>query len=533
MKKKQTPRPRSSAPSSGRDRPEFVAGFVYDERQAERPIDFLEGYLATPDGTGAPLRLLNWHKAAIRQLFGWRHPDGRMRYRRAAVFIPKKNRKSSLFAALGVFMTSGAHAPGQNLYVAAKDRGQARTIFDMTVASIKGSPFLDDIFEIIDSKATIRNKSTGRVIRCLSKDSGSNEGLNGSVLIDEIHAHTDGGKLVDALMYATRATKNSFVATCSTAGDDRNGIGFRWWHDAELVMKDPASNPTFMGLIYAADPEDDFSSEAVWKKANPALGEAFPLDEFRADYQDAQTDPRKMSRWLRYSLNVWTERDNRWFHGDEFTRCQADPPEPLEGRPCWVGIDLADHDDLTAAVFLFRSPDGSFDAELLAWVPEESMIEREKKQNIPYSSWVRDGWLTVTEGSRIDQEKVHADIMAFLERHECRGVGGDPYHLDWIATKMQSDGIEVHKIRQSIGYLTGPSKMLEDLVKSGKIRYRSPIMSWASNNVCIWEDPNLNIRPDKAKSSEKVDPIFALINALALASTDAEPDGAEFTLYAL
>jgi phage terminase large subunit-like protein len=105
--------------------------------------------------------------------------------------------------------------------------------------------------------------------------------------------------------------------------------------------------------------------------------------------------------------------------------------------------------------------------------------------------------------------------------------------LDWIATKLQADGVDVHKVRQTIGYLTGPSKMLEDLVKTRKLRYRSPIMSWASNNVCIWEDPNGSIRPDKSKSSEKVDPIFALINSLAGASTDAEPDGAEFTLYAL
>ena len=161
------------------------------------------------------------------------------------------------------------------------------------------------------------------------------------------------------------------------------------------------------------------------------------------------------------------------------------------------------------------------------------MIEREKRDNVPYSSWVRDGWLRVTEGSRIDQERVHSDIMAFLDGHECRGVGGDPWHLDWIATRMQADGLDVHKVRQSIGYLTGPAKMLEDLVKTGRLRYRSPIMSWASNNVCIWEDMNGNIRPDKAKSSEKVDPIFALINALALASTDAEPEGGTFALTAL
>jgi len=480
------------------------------------------------------MRLIDWQRdRVIRPLFGWKRPDGRLRYRRGCVFVPKKNGKSFLMAAVAQYLLCG-HAPISDVYLAAVDRLQAREIYRVVAKFVASSPQLSKLLEVIDSKSVIRNRDHGNVLRCLSADAYRNEGLNGSVIIDEIHAHKN-DQLISALTYATRATPNGLVLAISTAGDNRNSVGFQWWRDAELVLADPASNPSFLGVIYGADPDDPrgFGDPAVWREANPSMGTTFLEEEFAADYRDALTDPRKMSRWLRYSLNVWTERDNRWFHGDEFTRCQADPPEPLEGRPCWVGIDLADHDDLTAAVFLFRSPDGSFDAELLAWVPEESMIEREKKQNIPYSSWVRDGWLTVTEGSRIDQEKVHADIMTFLERHECRGVGGDPYHLDWIATKMQSDGIEVHKIRQSIGYLTGPSKMLEDLVKSGKIRYRSPIMSWASNNVCIWEDPNLNIRPDKAKSSEKVDPIFALINALALASTDAEPESSGFSLVSL
>lgn len=531
MARKRTPKPRSSAGSSDswRLRPEFVEGFVFDEGQAEKPVDFMESFCATPDGSGQSLRLLNWQKATVQQLFGWRHPDGRMRYRRAAVFIPKKNRKSSLFSAIGAYVTSGAHDPVQNLYIAAKSRGQARTIFDMTCKSVQGSRFLRDLFEIVDSKSEIKNKRTGNVIKCLSRDSGVAEGLNGSVLIDEIHAHSDGGKLVNSLMYATRGTRNSFVGTCSTAGDDRNGIGFRWWKDAEMVMKDPAANPTFMGVIYAADPEDDFSSEEVWRKANPGLGEAFPLDEFRADYEDALTDPRKMSHWLRYSLNVWTERDNRWFHGDEFASCRADPPEPLDGRPCWVGLDLADHDDMTCAAFLYRSDDGTFDADLLAWVPEAGMVEREKRDGVPYSTWVRDGWLRVTEGERIDHERIFADIMEYLEGHECRAIGADPWHLGWFATKFQSEGLDIQRVGQTIGHMTGPSRMLEDLVKTGRLRYRSPIYSWCANNVAIWEDPNKNIRPDKSKSSEKVDAIFALIDALAVASTDAS-SASDFSL---
>jgi len=537
MRSRKTPtRSRSArSPDDVGNRPEWVEGYTFDKTAADRPCQFIEQLCRVPSQDGGPperMKLIDWQRErVIHPLFGWKRPDGRLRFRRGCVFVPKKNGKSFLMAAIAQYLLT-SHFPIADVYLAAVDRLQAREIYRVVAKFVQASPQLSKLLEVIDSKSLIRNRDHGNVLRCLSADAYRNEGLNGSVIIDEIHAHKS-DQLISALTYATRATPNGLVLAISTAGDNRNSVGFQWWRDAELVTADPASNPSFLGLIYAAAPDDDHSDPAVWRKANPSMGTTFREEEFAADYLDAKTDPRKMSRWLRYSLNVWTERDNRWFHGDEFARCQADPPEPLERRPCWLGLDLADHDDLTAAAFLFRAADGSFDVELLAWVPEEGMIEREKRDNVPYSSWARDGWLTVTEGSRIDQERVHADIMAFLEGRECRGVGGDPWHLDWIATRMQADGIEVHKVRQSIGYLTGPAKMLEDLVKTRRIRFRSPIVGWAANNVCIWEDPNGNIRPDKSKSSEKVDPIFAIINSLALASTDATPEAGEFKLIPL
>ena len=480
------------------------------------------------------MRLIGWQRdRVIHPLFGWKREDGRLRYRRAGVFVPKKNGKSFLMASVAQYLLT-AHFPIADVYLAAVDRLQAREIYRVVAKFVQASPQLSKLLEVIDSKSLIRNRDHGNVLRCLSADAYRNEGLNGSVIIDEIHAHKN-DQLISALTYATRATPNGLVLAISTAGDDRNSVGFQWWRDAELVLADPASNPSFLGVIYAADPDDErgMGDPEVWREANPSMGTTFQEDEFRADYEDALTDPRKMSRWMRYSLNCWTEKDNRFFHGDEFASCKADPPAPLTGRSCWVGLDLADRNDLTAAAFLFRSDDGTFDVELLCWCPEDGIAERERRDSVPYSTWVREGWLRTTEGSRIDHEQIHADIMDFIGRHPCRAIGADPWHLDWIGTKFQSDGIDIQKIGQKIGYLTGPTKTLEDLVKTRRIRYRSPVLLWAANNVAVWRDMNDNVRPDKSKSSEKIDPIVALINALAVASTDADEEAGDFRLVPL
>jgi len=521
-KKKATRRTRSSASSRSaapEKRPEYVRGYVWDEASANAPVEFIETLCRHPDEHGgAPQRitLIDWQKdQVLRPLFGWRRSDGRLRYRRAGIFVPKKNRKSSLMSQLAQYLVT-CHAPAQDVFLAANDRLQARTMFRMVKQSVEASPKLSKMLEVVDSRSIIRNRETGREIRCLSSDSWRNEGLNGSVILDEIHSFKS-PDLVSALMYATRGTANGIVISISTAGSDRNGIGWQWWQDCELVTKDPKANPTFYGLIYAASPDDDFADPKVWRKANPSMGIAFPEDEFAADYQDACTDPRKMSKFLRYSLNVWQEADSRWFRGDDFAACRAEPPEPLEGRPCAVGIDLASNLDMTAAAFVFKSPDGSYDVEMKYWVPEGTIAEREQRDRIPFSAWIREGWVTVTEGARLDHQHVARDLLAYGETHQLVGVGADPWQVGLLASLLEKAGVELRGIAQRTAVMNAPAKMLEGLVVEKRIRYVSPVLTWNANNVCLYTDTTGMIKPDKAKSSEKIDGVCALINALAIA----------------
>jgi phage terminase large subunit-like protein len=317
------------------------------------------------------------------------------------------------------------------------------------------------------------------------------------------------------------------VLAISTAGDNKNGVGYQWWKDAQLVSRehggDPAANPSFYGLIYAADPKDDFSDPAVWRKANPSMGITFAEEEFAADYQDATTDPRKFSRWLRYSLNVWADgRDEQWFKGDAFANCRRPPPEALAGRPCVVGVDLASNLDMTAACFLFQAADGSYDAVMRYWVPEETVAERERKDRIPYSTWIREGWLTVTPGARLDHEHVARDILAFGKDHQILQVGADPWQVGPLATFLQRENIEVKGVAQSTSRLNAPCKMLEGLVVEGKFRYESPILLWNANHCLVYTDTTGMIKPDKSKSTEKIDGLSAASNAFAMAIEKAD-----------
>jgi len=533
-KRKATKRTRSSASSRSAaadptKRREYVPGYEWDQAAADAPVTFIETLCRHPDERGGDpsrIELIEWQRdEVLRPLFGWRRPDGRLRFKRAGIFVPKKNRKSSLMSQLAQYMLT-CHAPAQDVFLAANDRLQARTMYRMVRQSVEASPKLSKLLEVVDSRSIIRNKDTGKEIRCLSSDSWRNEGLNGSVILDEIHSFRT-PDLVDALIYATRGTANGLVISISTAGSDRNGIGWRWWQDCELVIKDPNVNPTFYGLIYAADPDtEDFADPKVWKKANPSMGIAFPEDEFAADYQDACTDPRKMSKFLRYSLNVWQAADSRWFIGNiDWAACGAGPLEPQAGRACWVGVDLASNLDMTAVCFLFRETDGSYFAEWKYFVPRDTVPDRVRKDRIPYDDWIREGWVTVTDGGRLDHEAVARAIVEFGERHEIREVGCDPWQAGPLETLLQREGIKVRDIPQRTSYLNAPCKLLEALIVEKRLRHGgNPVAQWNANNVAVYQDATGMIKPDKSKSIEKIDGIAALVNALALASTDDAGD---------
>jgi phage terminase large subunit-like protein len=530
-KRKTTTRPRSvGSRARTKPRPEACKGYTFDADAAARPVEFIERFCWVPSATGGDperMRLIEWQKErVVKPIFGWKRPDGRLRYRRAGIFCPKKQGKSFLMAAISEYLLT-AHYPLSDVYLAAVDRLQAREIYRVVSKFVQASPQLSKLLEVIDSKSIIKNRDNGNVLRCLSADAYRNEGLNGHVIVDEIHAHRS-DELISALTYATRATPNGLVIAISTAGDNRNSVGYQWWKDAELVMRerggDPSANPSFYGLIYAAKPDDPrgFGDRVVWREANPSMGITFPEEEFAADYQDATTDPRKMSKFLRYSLNVWSESDSRWFHGDAFAECRADPPAPLTGRPCVVGVDLASNLDMTAAAFVFKNDDGSYDCDMRYWVPEETIRERERRDNIPYSTWVRDGWLTVTQGSRLDHEAVGRDIVEYGKANRIVAVGCDPWQVGPLATYLQRESIEVKGVPQNTRAMNAPSRMLEGLVAERKFRYRSPILLWNANNCAIYEDTTGMIKPDKSKSSEKIDGISATVDAFAMAITSDE-----------
>ncbi|MEW6047938.1 MAG: terminase TerL endonuclease subunit, partial [Bacillota bacterium] len=213
------------------------------------------------------------------------------------------------------------------------------------------------------------------------------------------------------------------------------------------------------------------------------------------------------------------QREEGYMPMDKWRACAAskDNPMPdLDGRACYIGVDLSSKIDLTSLAVEFPLGGGRFAALSHSFIPAERLAARRKTDKQPYDSWVRLGWLTVIPGAVVDQEALIEWIEAQAAEHkwDVREVCVDPWNATQFAVELQRRGYTVVEITQGIRTLSEPTKDLRERVLRGEIVHDgSPVMAWAMGNVVERRDHNGNIMLDKEKSRDRIDPVAALMNA--------------------
>jgi phage terminase large subunit-like protein len=346
------------------------------------------------------------------------------------------------------------------------------------------------------------------------------------VVFDELHVSNR--EMWEVMISSQGARRNPLTVALTTAGYDRRSVCWEVWKYAEAVRDGAVKDETFLPMIYAAPIAADWKDEQVWAAANPNLGVSVKLDFLRSECARAVEMPTYENTFRQLYLNQWTEQDSRWLRMDHWAQgdgaCQVD----LAGRECWAGLDLATTYDTTAFVLLFPLDDGTFWVEPHFWIPSENAHQRERRDKVPYLTWQRQGHLHMTDGNVTDFDVVRRDINNIASKYKVRGIGLDPWNSAQLGQQLQGDGLPMTNFRQGYASLSGPSKTLENLCVSGRLLHGGhPVLSWQAANVAIQSDSAAgNIKPSKAKSTERIDGIVALVMAIGLwqAATAPPPE---------
>ena len=384
---------------------------------------------------------------------------------------------------------------------------------------IRMCPALNRRCKILTATKRIVYTPTNSFYQVLSAEAYSKHGFNiHGVVFDELHTQPN-RKLFDVMTKGSGdARTQPLYFLITTAGTDTHSICYETHQKAKDILEGRKVDPTFCPVIYGADEGDDWTDPKVWKKANPSLGITVDIEKVRAACESAKQNPAEENSFRQLRLNQWVRQAVRWMPMEKWDKCAfAVNEEDLEGRVCYGGLDLSSTTDITAFVLVFppRTEDEKYIILPYFWIPEDNLSLRVRRDHVPYDLWERQGFLQTTEGNVVHYGYIEQFIERLGKRFNIREIAYDRWGAVQMIQNLEGMGFTVVPFGQGFKDMSPPTKELMKLVLEERIAHGGhPALRWMMDNIYIRTDPAGNIKPDKEKSTEKIDGAVATIMAL-------------------
>lgn len=507
----------------------------YNHEKASHAIEFIERFCKHSKGNmaGKPFILELWQKALVALMFGIVDKiDGSRKYQEVLLIVARKNGKSTLSAAVGLYLMIADGELGPEIYTVATKKDQAKIIWLEAKRMVKKSKSLNK--RIKTRVAEIKSELNDSLFKPLGRDSDSLDGLNvhGS-LFDEVHAWKD-MNLYDVVVDGTSARDNPLIFTTSTAGTVRESVFDRLYDEAEMVINgydDPKGykNERMLPIVYELDKRREWTDETKWQKANPGLGTIKKLDNLESKVQKAKANSYLVKNLVCKDFNIRETSGEAWLTFEQANNQTEFSIPKLKPRYGIGGVDLSSTTDLTCATLLFQVPnDVHIYVEQMYWLPEDLLEKRAAEDKIPYDKWKEMGLLRTTPGNKVHYKEVmewfvemqlDKDIYIFK-------VGYDSWSATYFVEdmKMRFGKETMQPVIQGKKSLSSPMKSLgADLSKKRIIYNDNPILKWNLTNVSIDVDRNDNIQPIKTSNPKKrIDGFASLLDAYVIYENNLE-----------
>lgn len=501
--------------------------FRFDAEKAERVCRFVEmlphvkGKWARRDplNPGANrIRLEPWQCFLLCSIFGWVvKATGLRRFQRATVFVPRKNAKSTIVAAVGWWMFAKDGEPGAEVYCGAGTEKQAWEVFGIAHQFSKAEPRLAaELGVTVNARSLIQQSSIG-----LSKFEPviGKPGDGASphcAIIDEYHEHPTSEQF-DTFKTGMGAREQPLLFVISTAGLNIAGPCRDLWNDCEKLLQGTIEEERHFALLYQIDEIDRWHDEQQLRAANPNWGVSVLPDTILPDRDKALRDARAQGAFKTKHGNIWVTANMAFFNLEHWRKCRDDSKklDDMRGAACVIAGDLSSKVDLAALAYVFPEDGGRLRYFARYYLPEERV---NLSENQHFRKWAAEGWLTVTPGNIIDFGQIRDDILADCARFNVAEIPLDPWQATMLITELNGQGAKAYEFRQTVQTMSEPMKQLDALMRAGKVRHDgNPVTEWCLSNVVAYLDAKENVYPRKERPELKIDGAVAAIMGTARA----------------
>jgi phage terminase large subunit-like protein len=503
-------------------------GARFDEERADHVCRFFETELRLYEGelAGQPFHLMDWQRELLSRMFGWvawsDDWDREVRrFRKVSAWLPKKSGKSPIAGGVGLYLLAADGEPGQKVYSAAKDGKQAAIVHNHARQMVRMCPNLQPHCHINNGTGRIAYEPSSSVYDILSGDNiQGQEGLNGSVIIDETHVVD--ARLVKVLEYMGASRSEPMQFEVSTAGNNPEGYGKRQWNYGRMVERGEITDHHFLFCFYGVEPDitdEDCDDEDVWKKANPSWGTTIKPGEFRQAARRARSQGLDAWRtFCMYRLNRWLAGANPWLSsGDWEGAAEPFDLEDVCGLSCVAGLDLSKTRDMSALTVTFL--DGELRRQkTYLWITEAyATMFRDRA---PFEDWSEAGHLTIIPGQTIRQSWIKERLEVLQEETNLELLTYDKTYgslfIEWL--EEEHPNILTVEFPQSAAQMEGPIDDFAAALIEGTLKHDgNPCMRWQAGHCEV--KPNARgqrvlIKPNSKNDVRKIDGMVASVMSL-------------------
>lgn len=496
-------------------------GFVFSEIEASRALRFFRALKHTSGGLGGkPFNLQDNQAFILAMLFGWRRKDnGKRRFTQAYLEMARKAGKSELAAGIEIYTGFFEGEEGAQVYTAATTRDQANMVFRAVKKMCRylktDSPAISKQIDVMANAVVF--KPTDSFIQKVSADAGTLDGLNPHcAVIDEYHAHKN-DEIKGVMQTGQGSRENPLLLIITTAGFEKEAPCYRIERsNAIAVLKSERRQENLFSIIFTLDEGDDWKDPKVWRKANPNLGSTPTVQYLHDQVQDAiNKGTSTMTQVLTKNFNIWMDAPKVWIPEEKIKSVMRPISiEEFHGRRVYLGFDVAAISDLTTLT-IFSPVTDELPAiqKTFFWVPQDTAKRR--NEVAPYLQWIDDGYAKMTEGNTGDNPAIRAMIEDISQVCEVRYISYDPWNAMEMVAALTEMGFELFPVRPYFGHLSPPTKKISELILNGLVQVdENPVLLWNFRNVVLDMDSQENIKPNKAKSAEKIDGVVSSILSL-------------------
>lgn len=497
--------------------------FEYREKDAEDPIFFIENFCRHLKGplSRELFKLAEWQKALLRELFGWYYKGtNRLQYRESYIQLPRKQGKSLLISALGLYKFLKDRKQGSEVVVVASTEKQASICFEMAKSSVLQDKRLNSRIKTARKWLEMLEDGIPSVFKMLPADPDPLHGLNISfAIIDELHTHPS-GELYDVIKTSQGVRENPMLISITTPGSDKTSFCYEMYEYSKRLLDKADENERFLPVIFELSNPEDWKNKDSWKEAQPNLGVTVFPEALEAEFKAAEAMPSKENTFKQLQLGLWVDQTTPWLPVDLWDEAADESIDfsSLKDKPCYVGLDLSSNDDLTAIAAVWPKmydSDNYTYVKIWSFIPEGSIWETSKAIEFSYKNWVKSGHLQTNKGEIINYQEIKKFLLDLCSKYNVKEIACDPWNSRQLMSDLQDNhNLTVVDTRQHASSQHPAIQHFERLLLDKTIKHDgNPISRWQFTNIDIKIDDEGKVKFLKQNRRSKIDAMAALVNA--------------------